>query len=81
MTYSSPPVTPLRRDEQPAAAAPLGPVIIEGGGGTGKTHTIAARIAIALKGGMSPDRIACFTPSTGGGTGCTEESGALPRGE
>lgn len=67
MTSQGPPVRPLRPDQEGAAAAPMGPVIIEGGGGTGKTHTVAARIAIALKGGMSPDRIACFTPSTGGG--------------
>ena len=67
MIYSKPPVTPLRRDQQFAAAAPLGPVIIEGGGGAGKTRTIGARIAISLKGGMSPDRICCFAPSTGGG--------------
>ena len=61
------PVTPLRSDQQLAAMAPMGPVLIHGGAGTGKTHTIAARIAIALKNGEQPSRIACITHSTGGG--------------
>ena len=66
MTTQNPLVRPLSRDQQRPATAPMGPVIIEGGGGTGKTHTIAARIAIALKGGEDPGRIACFTFGTAG---------------
>ena len=65
MTTSKPPVVPLRLDQRPPAMAPLCPVLIRGPGGSGKTHTIAARIAIWLKDGAEPSQIACLTHSTG----------------
>ena len=67
MTTFGPPVTPLAPDQQRAATAPMGPVRILGGAGTGKTHTLAARIAIAVKGGEDPSSITCLTHGTGGG--------------
>ena len=63
---TGPPVTPLDPYQRPAAMAPIGPVLILGGAGTGKTHTLAARIAIAVKGGEDPFSITCLTHSTGG---------------
>ena len=62
-----PPVTPLHQDQVKAATAPVGPVLILGGAGSGMTHTIAARIAVWLKGGADPLQIACLTHSAGGG--------------
>ena len=49
---------PLQRA---AAEAEEGPLVILGGPGTGKTHTIIARVALLLKGGASPHTIACLT--------------------
>ena len=66
MTTESP-VAPLDRYQRQAATAPIGPVLILGGAGTGKTHTLAARIAIAVKGAEGPFSITCLTHSTGGG--------------
>ena len=42
---------PLQRA---AAEAEEGPMVILGGPGTGKTHTIIARVALLLRGGASP---------------------------
>lgn len=70
-----PPVAPLHSDEQAAATAPIGPVFILAGGGSGKTHTIAARIAIWLKSGVAPFLIVCLTNSTGGRDDITERVG------
>ena len=66
MVRHTPPVTPLLPSQEVAALAPIGPVLIHGGVGTGKTHTIAARIAIWLKNGENASQIACVTPSAGG---------------
>ena len=67
MTPPRPPVTPLRPDQLEPATAPVGPVLILGGAGSGLTHTIAARIAVWLKQGVIPLDIACLTHSAGGG--------------
>ena len=40
--------------QKAAAEAPEGPMIILGGPGTGKTHTLIARAALLLKGGPRP---------------------------
>ena len=77
MTMSRAPVTPLAPDQQLAATAPMGPVIIRGGGGCGKTHTIAARIAVALKNGELPARIACITNGTGSARDIKRRVGAF----
>ena len=78
MTTESP-VAPLDRYQQQAATAPIGPVLILGGAGTGKTHTLAARIAIAVKGGEGLFSITCLTHSTGGGYAIQERvKGFLP---
>ena len=54
---------PLQRA---AAEAPEGPTMILGGPGTGKTHTLIARVAMLLKGGASPHNITCLTFSSRG---------------
>ena len=51
-------IDPLQRE---AAEAPEGPLMILGGPGTGKTHTILARVATLLMGGASPHNITCLT--------------------
>ena len=56
-------IDPLQRA---AAEAPEGPLVILGGPGTGKTHTIIARVAMLLKGGASPHTITCLTFSSRG---------------
>lgn len=77
MTMSRPPVTPLAPDQQLAATSPRGPVIIQGDGGCGKTHTIAASIAVALKNGELPARIACITNGTGNARDIKRRVGAF----
>ena len=54
---------PLQRA---AAEAPEGPMAVLGGPGTGKTHTIIARVSLLLQGGASPHTIACLTFSSRG---------------
>ena len=49
---------PLQRA---AAEAPEGPTLVLGGPGTGKPHTIIARVAMLLKGGASPHTMCCLT--------------------
>ena len=61
---ATPQIAPLTPEQYRLAAAPVGPVLIRGGAGTGKSHTIAARIAILLQNG-TPDRITCLTHSLG----------------
>ena len=80
MMRHEPPVTPLRSDQQAAATAPIGPVLISGGAGSGKSHTIAARIAIWVKNGESPFWITCLTHSPGGADFITQTvDNFLPR--
>ena len=55
-----PPIT-LDPLQQMAVQAGDGPVLIEGGHGSGKTHAVVARIGILLDRGMPPDEIACIT--------------------
>ena len=64
MMSTTPPITPLTPDQHRLAAAPIGPVLIRGGAGTGKSHTIAARIAIWLQNGTA-GRITCLTHAPG----------------
>ena len=52
------PIDPLQRA---AAEAEEGPLFIIGGPGTGKTHTIVARVAMLLRGGASAHTITCLT--------------------
>ena len=66
MTIPRPPVTPLMPNQTSPVTAPIGPVLIQGDAGTGKTHTLAARIAVWLKRGDDPTGIVCLTLSTGG---------------
>ena len=56
-------IDPLQRA---AAEAPEGPILVLGGPGTGKTHTIMARAAMLLKSGISPHTITCLTFSSQG---------------
>ena len=41
-------------------------ILVHGGAGTGKTHTLVARIVDLLRRGVSPDNITCLAPRTGG---------------
>ena len=41
-------------------------ILVHGGAGTGKTHTLVARIVDLLRRGVSPDNITYLTPRTGG---------------
>ena len=57
------PIDPLQRR---AAEVLEGPVLIEGGHGTGKTRTLVFRIGVLLERGLPPDRIACITGTAHG---------------
>ena len=50
--------------QQTAAESPEGPVVLHGGPGTGRTHTMLIRIALLLKGNASPHSITYLAPSS-----------------
>ena len=52
---------PLDLRQREAAAAPVGPVFISGDPGTGKTHTVRARVAALIVAGADPRGIAVLT--------------------
>ena len=60
MTTSNTRVTPLDPEQRAAAEAPVGPVLILGGPGAGKTHTLIARVGVLLKTGALPGDITCI---------------------
>lgn len=66
---------PLQRA---AAEAGEGPMVILGGPGTGKTHTLVARIALLLRGGASPHSITCLTFSARGAEALQRQLEDLP---
>ena len=51
------------RPQQDAANAPIGPVLVEGGPGTGKSFVLAFRAARLLEGGVDPKAIFRLTPN------------------
>ncbi len=53
--------TPLDPLQRAAAEAGEGPLLVIGGPGTGKTHTLVARVGRLLRGGASPHTITCVT--------------------
>ena len=63
MTATIPEVS-LDRLQEKAATAPVGPVLISGGPGTGKTHTLIARIFWMLRSGEPPGSIAYLTANS-----------------
>ena len=52
--------------EQAAAEDTANVVVIQGGSGTGRTHTLVARVAFLLRRGASPDDIVCLSLTEGG---------------
>ena len=69
------PIDPLQRA---AAEAGEGPTMLIGGAGTGKTHTIIARVATLLKGGASPHTITCLTFSGRGADEMRQQMETIP---
>ena len=57
---------PLDPMEQAAAEDTANVVVIQGGSGTGRTHTLVARVAFLLRRGASPDDIVCLSLTEGG---------------
>ena len=57
---------PLDPMEQAAAEDTANVVVIQGGSGTGRTHTLVARVAFLLMQGASPDDVVCLAPTEGG---------------
>ena len=66
MTTSNTRVTPLDPQQHAAAEAPVGPVLILGGPGAGKTHTLIARVGVMLKTGALPGDITCIAYNSWG---------------
>ena len=62
MTNSGGP-TLLYGPQQDAVNAPTGPILVEGGPGTGKSFVLAARAARLLAGGVDPKAIFRLTPN------------------
>ena len=57
---------PLDPMEQAAAEDTANVVLVQGGSGTGRTHTLVARVAFLLKRGAAPDDIVCLSLTEGG---------------
>ena len=57
------PIDPL---ERAAAEATADVVVVLGGSGTGRTHTLVARVAVLLRRGVDPGSIVCLTLTDGG---------------
>ena len=57
---------PLDPMEQAAAEATADVVVVQGGSGTGRTHTLVARVAVLLRRGVDPGSIVCLTLTDGG---------------
>ena len=57
---------PLDPMEQAAAEDEANVVVALGGSGTGRTHTLAARVAFLLRRGASPGSIVCLSLTEGG---------------
>ena len=55
---------PLVPQQRAAAAAAPGPVFIDGGPGTGRTHTLRARVAALVVAGADPNCIVVLTKSS-----------------
>ena len=66
MTTLKTPIAPLDPQQRGAAEAPVGPVLIHGGPGVGKTHTITARVGALLKTGAPPRAITCIAYNSWG---------------
>ena len=60
-TEDSAPRLTLNPAQREAACAPEGPVLILGGSGTGRTHTVVARVKALLNDGINPNNITCLT--------------------
>ena len=57
---------PLDPLEQAAAEDTADVVVVRGGSGTGRTHTLVARVAVLLRRGVDPGSIVCLTLTDGG---------------
>ena len=57
---------PLDPSQRAAAHDAEGVTLVGGGPGTGKSHTLVARIAVLLEMGVPPDRITCLSTGSGG---------------
>ena len=64
MTTSKSLLTTLDPQQRAAAGAPDGPVLIMGGPGVGKTHTLLARVEMLLRKGTPPQAITCVAHDT-----------------
>ena len=64
MTTSKSLLTTLDPQQRAAAEAPDGPILIMGGPGTGKTHTLLARVEMLIKKGVPPQSITVVAHDT-----------------
>ena len=64
MTTSKSLLTTLDPQQRAAAGAPDGPVLIMGGPGVGKTHTLLARVEMLIKKGVPPQSITVVAHDT-----------------
>src|SRR5665213_2243665 len=52
---------PLNTEQENAAKAPISPLLIVAGAGTGKTRTLTSRIVHLIASGIPPERICAIT--------------------
>ena len=78
MTMLRVPDLPMDSLQRAAAEAEEGPSLLIGGPGTGKTHTLIARVAMLLKGGASPHTITCLTFSGRGSDEMRRQMETIP---
>lgn len=77
MTTAAIPEISLDPAQRAVADAKPGPILIIGGPGTGKTHTLIGRIVSLLKNGVSPHNITYLTFSSRGADEVREKLGQL----
>ena len=78
MTMLRVPDLPIDSLQRAAAEAEEGPTLLIGGPGTGKSHTIIARVAMLLKGGASAHTITCLTFSGRGADELRRQMETIP---
>ena len=77
MTTTTIPDFSLDPAQRTAADSPPGPILIIGGPGTGKTHTLVGRIISLLRNGVSPHNITYLTFSSRGADEVRQLLGSL----
>ena len=73
------PKYPVDPDQRKAAESGAGVTILTGGPGTGKSHTVVARVDFLLESGVPPTHIACVAATRGSAANLRRQMNSHPR--